>query len=284
MPMTRALIQACASEVAKDCGLVEFPFKPAVVASVSGITIEGRPDMNGATGAISLKDDPVIFHPRDMSDDLLNFTLGHELGHYFLSGHPEQIISDGGMHLSRGGAFEYKKTNIEREADYFSANFLMPSSITKKFLDSESVGLEGILKLHQIAITSITSSAIRTVQCDPYPVAIVLVGSGGEVKYSYRSSSFTSSVPGRTISKNSGIPIESAAFRIAQDATTPAGERALEQSNSRVWFGQGNKRLEVETIHLGKHGTLVVLSGEENWEEDEEEADLIASWTPRFKR
>lgn len=284
MPSSRALIQSCAIEVARDCGMESFPFEPKIIAEKSGISVDSQPDMHGATGAIFLTDDPVIYHPKHLSDGLLNFTIGHELGHYFLSGHPEQIIEDGGMHFSRGGVFSMQKPVIEQEADYFSASLLMPARQTEKLLNANDVGLHGILRLHKIARTSITSSAIRAVQCDPYPIAMVMVKSGGEVEYSFRSSSFQASVPGKHLSRGENVPSSSAAFRISLDSSAPAGERELEQSDSRTWFGEGNKRLEVETYHLGRHGTLVVLSGEENWEDDEEEADLLDSWTPKFKR
>jgi len=284
MPTTRAVIQARAAEVAKDSGLSDFPFCPHVAASIEEIQIESRQDMHGATGAIFLTDDPVIFHPKNMSEGLLNFTLGHELAHYFLSDHPEQIIADGGKHFSRGGAFSIKKPVIEREADFFSANFLMPKRLTTRLLEKNKVGLDGILKLHEVAKSSITSAAIRTSQCDPYPISMVMVGKNGHVEYAFISSSFRDSIPTRQLARDSIIPEASPAFLMSNNSGTYSGDREQRISNSKEWFGEGNKRIDEECYHLGPYGTLVVLTGEAKWEEDDEEEELIESWTPRFKR
>lgn len=284
MPLTRAVISARAAELAKNSGLITFPFDPIMAANWLEIHVESQPDMQGATGAISLTDDPVIYHPPSLSPGLLNFSLGHELGHYFISGHTEQIIAEGGQHFSRGGTFSHKKPIIEQEADHFAANFLMPNRLTKSLLENNNVGLDGILQLHKSAVSSITSSAIRSTQCDPYPIAIIMVGADGRVKYSFRSSSFCSSVPGKHLARGAIIPSDSAALRMSADNKLLAGERERGLSTSYEWFGEGNKRLDVETFHLGRFGTLVVLSGEEKWDEDDEEDDLLESWTPRFKK
>lgn len=284
MPISRAVISARAAELCKEAGLNAFPFDPHIAAKWLEINIESRAELQGATGAIFLTDDPVIYHPQSMSFGLLHFTLGHELGHYYISGHTEQIIADGGQHFSHGGTFSSKKPVIEQEADFFSANFLMPQRATKILLENHDVGLDGVIHLHETAVTSITSSAIRATQCDPYPIAIIMVGQDGRVQYSFRSSSFQTSVPGKHLPRSAVIPSDSAAYRISTDSSLYAGERDRCSSSSYEWFGEGNKRLDAETYHLGSYGTLVVLTGEENWEEDDEEECLVESWTPNFKR
>jgi len=284
MPLSKAVISAKAAELHKEVGLSKFPFDPRVAAPWLDIHIESRIELHGSTGAIFLTDDPVIYHPSSLSPGLLNFTLGHELGHYYVSGHIEQILADGGQHFSQGGAFQSKKPTIEQEADHFSANFLMPERITKTLLENQEVGLSGIIQLHEKAITSITSSAIRATQCDPYPICIIMVGQDGRVKYSFQSSSFRSSVPGQHLSADSLIPSDSAAFRMSRDLDLSAGIRDRSSGSSYEWFGEGNKRLDVDTYHLGPYGTLVALTGEEKWEDDEEEENLMESWTPRFTR
>lgn len=284
MPTSRAVIMARADEVAKDSGLLNFPFNPYETASIEKIHIEARHDMQGATGAIFLTDDTVIFHPKNMSEGLLNFTLGHELAHYFLSGHPEQIIADGGKHFSRGGVFSTKKPMIEKEADFFSANFLMPDRLTTRLLEKNESGLDGILCLHETARTSITSAAIRASQCDPYPIAMVMVSKDGRVDYTFPSRSFRDSIPTRGLTRDSFVPSVSPAYHMSCNTGTYSGEREQRISNSKEWFGEGNKRIDEECYHLGPYGTLVILTGEEKWEEDDEEEELIESWTPRFKR
>lgn len=284
MPLSQPVISAYAAKLAAEVGLKKFPFDPIHAARELGIEVMPSTDMQGASGAILLNEEPVILHPETLSRGLLNFTLGHEIGHYYISGHVEIILKDGGKHFSKGHVFASKKPAIELEADYFSANFLMPKRNTKDLLETQKIGLGGVLQLHKTAQTSITSSAIRATQCDPYPIAVILVEQGGRVNFSFRSTSFRSAVPGRHLSKGALIPTDSAAYKMSMDDDIAAGERATQTRSSYEWFGEGSRRLDVETYHLGKYGTIVVLTGEEKWEDDEEEEVLIENWTPRFKK
>jgi Zn-dependent peptidase ImmA (M78 family) len=51
------------------------------------------------------------------------FTVGHELGHYYL--HQEQLKNNNGQMISYRGK---SKSKVEREADLFSAELIMPKS------------------------------------------------------------------------------------------------------------------------------------------------------------
>jgi Zn-dependent peptidase ImmA (M78 family) len=58
------------------------------------------------------------------------FSVGHELGHYFLDGHIDHILPKDGIHVSHAGFVS--ADTFELEADHFSAGLLMPSTPFKK--------------------------------------------------------------------------------------------------------------------------------------------------------
>lgn len=78
-------------QIAKENGLDQFPIEPAEIARAENIHIEAkRPDQKGVSGGIIFSGSNVgIFYATDIDNEgFQRFTIGHELGHYFLEGHP----------------------------------------------------------------------------------------------------------------------------------------------------------------------------------------------------
>ena len=59
-----------------------------------------------------------------------NFSVAHELGHYFLPGHIDAVLADGDVHESRAGFASGDR--YEMEADHFAATLLMPRSVARR--------------------------------------------------------------------------------------------------------------------------------------------------------
>lgn len=70
------------------------------------------------------KDKKIIYLNMDEAADRQNFTLAHELAHYFL-GHKSNEY--GVYH--RDSLYRESKPEKEREADYFAAELLMPANL-----------------------------------------------------------------------------------------------------------------------------------------------------------
>ena len=159
--------------------------------------VEKPPAQKGVSGGIifhSQSEEVTIFHASNIiSEGFRNFTIGHELGHYFLPGHPEEIISSSPIHLSRAG-FSQGASSIEIEADHFSAGLLMPSRLVRKTLNEGQVGLDDVLNLAERSKCSLTASAIRTAECAEYPMAII-VSHKDFISYGFMSESFKSLKP-----------------------------------------------------------------------------------------
>ena len=281
-------------QIAKQYGFERFPIEPTTIAEAENIHIQAKPsDQKGVSGGIIFSGENVgIFYATDIDNDgFQRFTIGHELGHYFLEGHPEEITKIAPMHISRAG-FSQGKDFIELEADHFSAGLLMPSRLVKKELLGRPVGLEGILTLAQQAKCSVTAAAIRAAQCSPYPVAIV-VSNGDEISYGFLSDTFKSLGKFRNFPrKGDKLPVGTTKDFNGTPDNVLRARQACGETTFLDWF-DGDKAIELdeEVIGLGSYGyTLTVFSSDnlpddpDNDEEDEEEARLMDSWTPKFAR
>lgn len=136
------------------------------------------------------------------------FTLAHELGHYFID-HHRQAMENGGMkpHIHRYEPFgKNDEWLIEREADDFAANLLMPTAQFK--IDFLGKTLSGALvkAVANIYHVSFSACAIRYLKLNLSPIMLVLA-KNGKVKWQMQSTDFpfyrlkygTSKVPESTV-------------------------------------------------------------------------------------
>jgi Zn-dependent peptidase ImmA (M78 family) len=113
------------------------------------------------------------------NEGFIRFTVAHELGHYFLPGHPETLFPDGhGTHASRSGFVS--RGPIEEEADHFAATLLMPEALFVAASNDADVGFAAIDSLATQCKTSITATAIRYATYAESAVAVV-VSSGRNI-------------------------------------------------------------------------------------------------------
>lgn len=276
-------------EVAKHFGFEAFPIDPFKIAEGENIVVESKePENEGMSGCIVFSGDDVgiIYATHIRSKGFQRFTVAHELGHYFLEGHPEEILKTAPVHFSKAG-FTQGNNSIEIEADHFASGLLMPTQLTREALYCGRVGLEGIKLLASAAETSLTSAAISAAECAPYPMAVI-VSRGAQVAYGFMSDSFKRLDRLQFLRK--GDPLPHTATRVFNSEVINISGRKSICSSTRLaeWFG-GKKTitLEEEIIGLGSYGyTLTVLSSDllfddPNEVEDDEEK-LVESWTPRF--
>lgn len=281
-------------QIAEEYGFTEFPVDPLKIIRDENITIEAKaPDQKGVSGGIIFYGNDVgIFYATNIDNDgYQRFTIGHELGHYFLEGHPEALQAIAPVHVSRAG-FSQGKDFIELEADHFSAGLLMPSHLVKEVLDKHAVGLEGILELAEQAICSVTATAIRVAQCSPYPVGVV-VSKGDEVAYAFLSDAFKRLGNFRYYPRKGDQLPPSATRRFNEvPSNITSARQACEETTFHEWFdGDKDIRLDEEIIGLGSYGyTLSVFSSDELPDDpdddidEDDEAGLVDSWTPKFAR
>ncbi len=278
-------------QIAAEKGYTSFPVDPFEIATNEGILLEPKPaDKKGVSGGIIFDEDyPSIFYATDINNEgLQRFTVAHELGHYFLDGHPEEILKSSKMHVSRAG-FRAGDSSIELEADHFAAGLLMPTHLVRKTMAKQTVGLAGVEHLAAQSKCSLTAAAIRAAECSTYPMAII-VSEGTSVCYCFMSDGFKDlgKRPLHFLRKGSPLP-QAATLRFNNDPNNVKfGKRIVDETTLAEWFdGSSHIRLDEEIVGLGSFGhTLTVLSSdhlaEEPDDEDDDEEKLVESYTPRF--
>lgn len=274
--------------IAKEKGEKQFPVNILKIADTEGISVQQTPQViKGASSMLIMTQDQtqIFYSPQYDNVGFERFSIAHELGHYFLSGHLEEIMKTGGRHESRCNFAEM--ISIELEADHFAAGLLMPSPLVQQFLRKSNCNLDTIISLANEAVCSITAVAIRVAECSKIPVAVI-VSHADKVVYCFMSESFKGLGKLTYLRKSSPLPHgETLKFNRDQDNVLCL-RRAEGKTSLEDWFdGSSCIKLREEIMGLGKTGhTLTVLSGEElprDFEDDWEERDsLEESWTPRF--
>lgn len=163
-------------------------------------------------------------HPRT------RFSIGHELGHFFLDHHRMYLIRGGRPHGSRS---EFASLNtIEREADAFAAGLLMPTYMLKRLVNRQPITLSHVEEFAGVFETSLVSMAIRSVELSDFPCAAIGIRQG-EIVWGFLSSSLRE---GGCYSALKG-PIQSSMGREAWGAFQKGSrERLSDYTASRHWF------------------------------------------------
>lgn len=289
--MSRALWQNIAAREAEslisELNVNELPVSPFVVADELGIDVQALPATSGSgvSGMLLRQQNlfGILYSTSIESIGFQHFSIGHEIGHFRLPGHPESVLRDG-VHVSHAGFVS--KDQYELEADHFSASLLMPAYLFDRALTEAGEGIKAVEKLADQCVTSLPATAIRYAQRSPDATAIV-VSSGKHVEYCFMSDTLREVDGLDWIKRGSFLPADSATRQLNEDANKVLrGERAENESTLRDWFGGTiEANLYEETIGLGSYGkSLTVLTIDElpDPEELEEEEDLKESWTPRF--
>lgn len=116
------------------------------------------------------------------------FTIAHELGHFFLDNHriglKKGLLSP---HLSINNINQNSK--IEREADYFASNLLMPEEKFKTYIQKKPFDFQLIESLSNKFNTSITATAIRYSDIGKHPLMLVYC-ENGKIKWKWNSEDF----------------------------------------------------------------------------------------------
>jgi hypothetical protein len=146
-------------------------------------------------------------------------------------------------------------------------------------------GLAAVESLADTCCASLTATAIRYTECAPDPTAIV-ISSGNKVDYAAMSRSLRGIDGIDWIRKNQPLPRDCATRALNSDPErVRRSDRVESESAFQDWFG-GDLRIKVseDAMGLGGYGkTLTVLYGIELPEEDDNDDDIIESWTPRHR-
>jgi Zn-dependent peptidase ImmA (M78 family) len=266
-----------------------LPIDPITIAQGKGIEVVAKPAEDAGVSGMLIRvgqEYAIAYATHIDSEPFQRFSVGHELGHYCLPGHPEAVIGPNGVHHSRA---DFRSTNqYEIEADRFAAGLLMPRHLFAPALARAGQGFAAVESLAKLCKTSWHATAIRYAQCSPDPVAIV-VTTGNSIDHCFMSDELKTLDGIDWMRKREAVPRGTATHAFNENAGNVAsGARIDGTSNLRDWFG-GTHDIEVteDVIGLGSYGrTLTVLYEIDlpDEEEREQEASIRDSWTPRFRR
>jgi len=166
----------------------------------------------------------------------------------------------------------------------------MPGQPFRKEIDRLEPGLAAIEAIADLCITSRTAAAIRYAEVGDAATAVIM-STAGIIDYCFMSEAMKSLPKLDWLRKGVRLPLGTVTSTLAADPRrVAAGERVKDEIDVREWLG-GHTRETVkeESLGLGAYGkVLTILTstkiGQElEPDEDDEQQELIDSWTPRFK-
>jgi Zn-dependent peptidase ImmA (M78 family) len=254
--------EARASEVLKKLGMNKFPINPFAVAEAHEILHQEKDSLSsGISGCLMKIGDVfgIMYSTRFSSNGFKRFTVGHELGHYFLDGHVDQLFGAGQQfHQSDSGFLS--DNACEKEADAFAAGLLMPKNLFQAAIKDAGEGLEAVEALAEICGTSLTATSIRFANLVDMPVAVVC-SRGDRVSFAFMSDEMKKRRNLTWIKKGAGLPQRSTTAAFNRDSANVQGaKRATGQSSLADWFHGDDLEINEDVIGLGEYGrTLTIL-------------------------
>ncbi|WP_040395327.1 ImmA/IrrE family metallo-endopeptidase [Aromatoleum toluclasticum] len=170
---------AIVGEILRQNPQMPFPVPLEALAAVSGIERIEDMTTEGFEGMLMTnpeKSRGVILVKANGNHHRRRFTIGHELGHYFLPWHRQTKFSCTAENIKDpGGDFKAARgQEMEAEANAFASELLMPSrEFTKRLRSFGEPDIAQVVELSSLFGTSIEASARRLMNLSDYPVAFV---------------------------------------------------------------------------------------------------------------
>ena len=192
-------------------------------------------------------------HPR------ARFTLGHEIGHFYIDDHRNALIGGVGPHAS---FTDYQSQNpAEQEADAFAAAFLMPMARFRPAAGNRPPGAAAVRELADLFGTSYASTAIRYARTNTHAV-IVMRWTLQERKWCWSSDDLFHLTENKAYRAFNRLPADSLTLSTLRSLK---GERERCESSLSQWFpsivarSRKDRRVVEEAIPLGEFGVLTLL-------------------------
>ncbi len=281
-----------AERLLKEENLLALPVDLKTLAQTRGIIVQTmQSPRKGVSGMLLRHGDSfgILYSTRVPNEGFQRFSIAHELGHYFIDGHLDHIPFEEDEHHSRAEFVSIDR--YEREADYFAAGLLMPTTLVRQVIYGTDAGLKCIEAVREKAIASLTAAAIRYVGLTDGAVAIV-VSSSGTVDYCFMSDKMKSLRGIDWPRKGMLVPSETVTESVLNGTDgEPKESRANGEVEIATWLG-GHRSVvaQEEVVELGNYGRVLTvltcpdLDYDSYIEEQDSDEALMDSWTPRFRR
>ena len=216
-----------------------------------------------------------IFYNGKASPERRRFTIAHELGHFILHRGQRQSFN-----CDKESVYSGIDTIrvIEREADDFASNLLMPGDLLRDWISNQRIDLQVLSAIAKRFQVSFEALCIRFIKFTPQR-AILVYWDNGYVKYEWRSSN---AVKTRARIRRNGDPAEPPPGTLAADASIAQEWDGAEMS-AAIWCPEEAQHMKLREF---KHSyttrdrvlTLLLLESAEprSWDrswQDEESFD-----------
>ena len=179
--MTSANVKKAATTVFKSYSAARaanevFPVDCEFIAKGFGIKVVGESLGDDFEACLYISGDvkAIIYNSDVTTTGRVNFTIGHELGHFFLHrklGDQKCSLTD----LENIGSIPPHSMDIEREANLFSATLLMPASDFCNQIRQALPDFKLISSLSKRYSTSLLATLYRLKELSSKPVAILFI-------------------------------------------------------------------------------------------------------------
>lgn len=265
MTPSERVARRTAIEVLDDLKVGAYPIDPEAIARRKGLLFEERGGFPDAVfGAFFRAGNRfgIVVSTACFGEGHRRFTIAHELGHYFLPGHVEELLPAGReLAPSFGGHFRTRKDPREVEADSFASELLMPAHFVRPLLTRAKVGLPAVQIIAESFIVSLTSAAIRFADLTDEAVA-VLVSRDGVVEWAARSDALWRHSWARASLKKEWAPRGAATRRLCLDPQRlSTGESERDAQLLCEWFDAAPTSVEVreDAVGLGAYGRVLTV-------------------------
>ena len=195
------------------------------------------------------------------------FTLGHELGHYFIDDHRNALRSGKVPSHPSFCSDSQPELAVEIEANHFASHLLMPQDRVAKIISPkrQSVSLTDVSSLETTFRVSFQSAAIRAIETAQYVMcAGAMWKPDGKVWYvvspAFRSAGYINIIRDRQklvsgCATKRCLQIDSEVGATVENVTTAS------QWFHGVWPGSARDVILDETaVRLGQHGVFTLLT------------------------
>lgn len=190
------------------------------------------------------------------------FTLGHELGHYFIDAHRTWLRGrPDWMHVSHIDDNAADKVPYEHDANVFSASLLMPEVPYRLRAKMLPMGRDAVIALHEHFGVSLAAAARRCAELEVWPCAFIAWNLQGQRRWAYCSPAVMGEYgwPVRTLED---LRLESLTARVLRGESVPGkATTTAEQWFPRLDHAQNRKGFPIERllVPIDEH---VILQGE----------------------
>lgn len=262
LPRERIARQA-ARAVIGEMGLASVPVDPFDIAKRKDIRVledDFGVDVYGACGLINKKF-VIAISKSCPTEGHRRFTAAHELGHYHINGHFDHLFDGTDKFVrSKGAHFHQGGDAIEREADHFASELLMPDKLVHPLMH----GKPNLAMARRIATkcgVSLTSATITMARLSGDPVAIFM-SKDGVIDWPAFSPSFSEYPWSKRRAKGEWAPPRSGTKKLACDReAVREGTEIEEEGLLCEWYPDAPDSVSVTeyALGLGDYGRVLTI-------------------------